>query len=613
MQYQRTYLDKCATIVDGSRLNTGFNPVSDIVYGRTISRLLLHFDHERIRKMVKDRTFADTSKLKHTLRMTNASSLDMRELHKSYSSQIDGGLKKRASSFDLVLFLVPRDWDGGKGFNYSETFGGVELAGTENLLSSDGATWYQSANNRPWKTEKQFRKTSDGQFTFYIKADTDTVSHKGGKITFTYSCCCNGGFANRNLVFKSIINSLDRPVRIGQPVFFSKSGVVCDNEADIIKYGEYAKVEVTFPETDDTTAWKYAFRCEYEVDGTAYKSNPYTITTIDNTQTLYTDDGVFSTKEIEKQLELYYNGQDSVIVGVQHFDIGNEDLSIDITDTFNKFISGELENHGLCVAFAPSFEYTECCGENYVGFFTNRTNSFFEPFVETVYTDSVADDRNDFVLGRKNRLYLYSNIGGILENLDNIPTCTIDGEEYEVKQGGKGMYYTEVTLPETAFASPVMLYDTWGGITYQGQDLRPAELEFTTKPASSFFSIGSKVEENQDFTVTTYGINDGEKIKSGDVRKLCFTFRKDYTRNTGVHVDSVEVRLYTMDGTAQVEVMPYLQTERTAGEVYFMIDTSILLPSIYHLDVRVRHGMEMLEHHDMLSFEIAGQENNKYA
>jgi hypothetical protein len=302
MQYQRTYFDKCATIVEGSKLNTGFNPVSDIVYGRNKSRLLLHFDQNRIKGMVEDKTFSDTSMLRHILKMTNASSLDMRELHKPYSSQIDGDVKERASSFDLVLFLVPKAWDGGKGFNYSEGFGGVDLVGNSQLISYDGATWYQPSNGSKWYTEKQFRKTVSGQFTFYIKADSDTVCKGGGKVTFTYSCCCNDNFANKNLKFKSINNTSDRPVSIGKPLFFSKSGMVCNDEAEIIKYGEYAKVEVTFPSDTSGVDWKYAFRCEYEVDGTVYKSNPYTISTISgNCYSSNVDTG----KDYELQLQRF--------------------------------------------------------------------------------------------------------------------------------------------------------------------------------------------------------------------------------------------------------------------------------------------------------------------
>ena len=62
MFYNRTYFDKCATIVRGSDFNTGLNPVSELVWGRNLSRFLVHFDHSKLKKMVDDETYADISK-----------------------------------------------------------------------------------------------------------------------------------------------------------------------------------------------------------------------------------------------------------------------------------------------------------------------------------------------------------------------------------------------------------------------------------------------------------------------------------------------------------------------------------------------------------------------
>ena len=76
MFYQRTYLDKCATIVRGSEFNTGLNPVSELVWGRNLSRFLIHFDLSKIQKLVNDKTYADVSQLRHILKITNAGSLD---------------------------------------------------------------------------------------------------------------------------------------------------------------------------------------------------------------------------------------------------------------------------------------------------------------------------------------------------------------------------------------------------------------------------------------------------------------------------------------------------------------------------------------------------------
>lgn len=619
MLYNRTYLDKCATIVKGSKLNTGFNPVADLVYGRNNSRTLIYFNHEKIKKMVDDKVFPDLNKLKHTLHITNAGSLDFSELHKVYGSQIDGAEKKRATSFDLIFFLVPEDWDNGKGFDYTKDcittdFYDANSFEYDKYISEDGVNWYKPVNGKLWKDEPEFQKTTDGQLSFFIKSDKFNVNKEGDIVTFTYCCCCNGGFANKNLTFKSLSNSSDYPIEIGTPIFFSKSGQICHTEEDMLKYAQYAKVIVKTPHNDTNRNMKYAFGCEYEIDGKIYKSNPYILSEVNpNDYKPVGDNGIYSTKTIEEQLSLYNAGKESVIIGKQHFDIGCENIEIDITDVFNKFITGEIENHGICIAFSPEFEYQESNVENYIGLLTNRTNSFFEPYVESVYLDSIKDDRQNFVLGRLNRLYLYANIGGDLVNLDQIPTCSVDGIEYEVKQASKGIYYIEITLPQNAFSAPTMLYDKWDGIVYHGEGLSPVEMEFTTRPSSSFFQLGYQMPEKGAFTPTVYGINDSEQIKRGDLRKICFLFKKDYAKNTGVLIDDVEVRLYVMDGTAQITVIPYVKTNRAFSDTYIMIDTSILIPNTYYMDVRVKYGMEMIEHHDVLHFTIVNEENNRFA
>ena len=64
---------------------------------------------------------------------------------------------------------------------------------------------------------------------------------------------------------------------------------------------------------------------------------------------------------------------------------------MDITEIFNKFITGELENQGIGIAFAPSFATLSTYKTQYVGFFTQHTHSFFEPYVETTYDETIED------------------------------------------------------------------------------------------------------------------------------------------------------------------------------------------------------------------------------
>lgn len=57
--------------------------------------------------MVDNGIFPNIDKLKHTLHITNAGSLDFTQLHTKEYSSIGSGIKKRATSFDVLFFLIP--------------------------------------------------------------------------------------------------------------------------------------------------------------------------------------------------------------------------------------------------------------------------------------------------------------------------------------------------------------------------------------------------------------------------------------------------------------------------------------------------------------------------
>ena len=307
---------------------------------------------------------------------------------------------------------------------------------------------------------------------------------------------------------------------------------------------------------------------------------------------------------------------------------------MDITEIVNKFVSGELENNGIGIAFTPALERlgedenaSVSHVENYIGFFTPNTNTFFEPYVETQYHDYINDDRANFVLGKQNRLYLYCNIGGQLTDLDMIPTVTIRDDDGEIvngaggkplemiraKQFSKGVYYIDVKISQWDREPDRMLYDTWSNLLYNGTVLEPVELDFTLKNVNMYFNVGNKIENNERFSPNVYGINDSERIKRGDVRKLNINARVQYTTRDSEIVNGIETRLYILDGTREIDVLPWEPVNKTFNENYTVIDTNILIPQRYYLDIKIKYGMEEIIHHDVLHFDIVDDINNRYA
>ena len=493
----RTYLSKMNSIIKGSDLNTGINPVSELLIGKHTTRILCYFDHSKIKKMMEDGIMPDTAKISHRLKITNAGSIDFTMIHHTESSSVGDCLKKRASSFDLIFFLIPQTWDAGKGFDYSKNEFLQDFYDTKSkdfgnrLISTDGCNWYQPRNGFKWDEE-----------------------------------------------------------------------------------------------------------------------------------------GVYSNETLTKEYEKYSTPSGSTIVFArQRFDIGGENIDIDITDIVNKFVSGELENNGIGIAFAPALERLGedknsilSLADNYVGFFTPKTNTFFEPFVETRYCDYIDDDRANFVLNKNNRLYLYCNMGGELVNLDHNPVVTIkDGydevifDNIEAQHQLKGVYYIELNMSSKEFESDTMYYDTWSNIWYDGVQLDDVELDFTVKKPEMFFNVGNRLEDNQRFTPNVSGINDSENIKRGDIRKLKITARVQYSNQDYQLINGIETRLYVMDGMRELDVLPWEPVNKTFLENYMVIDTSILIPQRYYLDIKIKYGMEEIIHHDVLHFDIVNDIGNRYA
>lgn len=482
---EKTYLSKCCSIIKDSDLNTGINPVGEIIYGHRITRMLVYFDLEKLCCKINDKVYPDISKFKHTLKMTNCGSIDFSNLHSRLFSEIDDTIKVRTSSFDLIFFLIPKEWDSGKGFDYSLSYFnqgyyrpncGYEYSDARKLISTDGANWYNA-------------KTKD--------------------------------------------------------------------------------------------AWN--------------------------------EEGVYSNTTLSKEYDKFSEGQPSIVIGRQHFDIGNEDIEFDVTDVVTKFLNGTLKNYGIGIAYSPMLEISESKVENYVGFFTQHTNTFFEPYLESVYDECVEDDRANFILGKNNRLYLYANINGNLTNLDEIPTCYVNDTQYEVKQATKGIYYIDINISAHDYKPNTMLYDIWGNIKYDGVEYDDVELEFVTKSNTSWLNIGSVVERTETFIPTAFGIKENEDIvRKGELRKVNVLARVPYTNQKAQLIDEMYYRLYVMDGNREITVIPFTKINRSVTENYFMLDCEQLIPQKYFLDIRIKYNGEIRNYKNILSFNIVSQLGNLY-
>lgn len=319
--------------------------------------------------------------------------------------------------------------------------------------------------------------------------------------------------------------------------------------------------------------------------------------------------GVYTNDFLGKEYVKFENGEDSVIIGRQKFDFGNENLEIDITKYINDVIDGKIQNNGICIAFSPLTETIEMGQVQYVGFFNENTNTFFQPYVESVCNKRIIDNRFNFVLGRENKLLFICNLGGKLANLDEIPTCTINGMEYPVKQLKKGVYEATVKVGLNEFEPDSILYDNWGNIKVSGVSFDDVELEFVVNKAETFFSFGKAIRNKKSYSPLVSGVNMMEEINRGEIRNVSVYFKEEYTNNTYEIVEDTKYRIYVKDGSKEIDVMSD-NVEQIEDFNTFTINTNELLPNVYYVDLFIKHNGETRVFKNVLEFKVVNNSTN---
>jgi hypothetical protein len=311
-----------------------------------------------------------------------------------------------------------------------------------------------------------------------------------------------------------------------------------------------------------------------------------------------------------------YSGSPSgITVSTQHFDKGNENIEMDISNYVNGLLTGDT-NYGLGLAFNRSYEQLNTTTLQYVGFFTNNTQTFYEPYVESVYTNHISDDRNNFYLDKQNKLYLYVNVAGNPTNLDSKPKVNVydyNGNLFSAYTGSAinhvtlGVYSIDIKVPTSANNVETMYNDVWTGITINGITRPNLELSFVVKDSLGYYSIGDNDMLPRKVAVTISGIQNNEKIKRGDIRKVIVSARIPYTVEQSQTITSLKYRLYVNEGTSELTVIDYQPVEMASNYYYFLLDTSSLISKRYYIDVQATSNLEITTLKNVIQFDILNQ------
>ena len=319
--------------------------------------------------------------------------------------------------------------------------------------------------------------------------------------------------------------------------------------------------------------------------------------------------GIYSMERIEKEYNSFINGEESIIVGSQHFDFGHENLSIDIT----KYVLDCIKtgyNYGLCLAFAPKYEQTLTEKMQCVNFFTDNTNTFFHPFVEAVYDEYILDRRNEINKRGNDKIYLYVFNDDVPCNLDKLPTCEVDGNKLSVEQATKGVYYVIISNENINLMEDAIYYDTWSEIVLNGEKQDDVEMEFYVAKTNKRINIGGNTS-CINIKPSMYGINDGEELNRHEIREVGVDFVRSYT-NENLVITNAKYRLYVKDGEREIDVIEYHPIEMSNNTNFFNIHTMDLIPNKYFIDIQITCGRETRTHKNVLRFKIVDDVTERY-
>jgi hypothetical protein len=339
---------------------------------------------------------------------------------------------------------------------------------------------------------------------------------------------------------------------------------------------------------------------------------------------------------------MWYSGSTSgytgttinLIQGTQHFDHGDENLCIDLTDYINGLILSGITEANLGVAFEYAEEIAPQEDVCYVGFFSRDTQTVYEPFMETQFDDVIKDDRDNFHLDKTNQLCLYVNAGGERVNatISGVTIYDQNDNTYQsippsgITQITTGVYCVGVSVssnPVSGYCGNIQFRDVWENVTINSHNLGDVELDFIIKDKESYYNIGSNNSAGAsglgvsdannrsiyDYEFVVNGIKRKEKIKRGDTRRVNVIARVPFTFDQSQAVDKIYYRIFIKEGETQIEYIDWNEVSRTPDGNFFFVDTSWFIPNDYYMEIKIQSGQEIRTYHDVIQFEVVSEKD----
>jgi hypothetical protein len=189
MSIHLSYFNKNNTLLANSYTNTGRNPVIELTYGASDylipsygpTRFIFNLNLQPLIDKVNDNIIfsGSLSSSTHTLILKNTASFDESLINGKMPNQ-----KRRASSFDLVLFRIPKTsgttgnvqyWDEGVGYDYTNYSKNLNSGSggkyplvikDDNSFSKNPSNWFNNQGVSGWTQSGLYSNTNNGNVNY---------------------------------------------------------------------------------------------------------------------------------------------------------------------------------------------------------------------------------------------------------------------------------------------------------------------------------------------------------------------------------------------------------------------------------------------------------------
>jgi len=296
--------------------------------------------------------------------------------------------------------------------------------------------------------------------------------------------------------------------------------------------------------------------------------------------------------------EGYYTPEHSEQLYVHHFDNGNENIEIDITDYVVNRISGGTISQGLMLKFTDEYEdiYTEKIKS--IAFHTKDTNTVFEPYVETIIDDEIHDDRTRFHRDVDQKLFFNMNLRNNDEfTLNNVKIVDYENRVYDsiptnnIVKVNKNNYYVNVRIDSLIIPDHVICYDVWEG-TLNKRLYRHTDEFYIQPDAEKYFAETRNIDS---YDIKISGLKENERVSIGKQLKIIL-----YLRNIFDYSEEVVAKyrlFFNVGKDYEVDVIPLTKFNKSHGRFNTILDTSWLLPNKYVFEylIETPDGQELRE------------------